>query len=43
VVIETGLELDVVAVYTAAPEKGQVVALHTERVPVRRLATPAKR
>jgi len=37
VVIETGLELDIVAVYTAAPERGQVVALHTERVPARRL------
>jgi len=43
VVIESGLELDVVAVYTAAPERGQVVALHTERVPARRLPTPVTR
>jgi hypothetical protein len=40
VVIECGLELDVVGVYTAAAEKGQVATLHTERVPRRRLATP---
>jgi hypothetical protein len=40
VVIETGLELDVVAVYTAGAERGQVATLHTERVPPRRLATP---
>ena len=39
VVIKSGLELDVVAVYTAAPERGQVATLHTERVPARRLAT----
>lgn len=38
VVIESGLELDVVAVYTAAPEKGMVTTLEIERVPVRRLA-----
>src|SRR5262249_23098592 len=38
VVIECGLELDVVAVSTAAADKGQVVTLHTERVPVRRLS-----
>jgi hypothetical protein len=43
VVIESGLELDIVAVYTAAPERGEVVTLHTERVPARRLATPIKR
>lgn len=40
VVIECGLELDVVAVYTAAPDKGQVATLHTERVPARRLGIP---
>jgi hypothetical protein len=40
VVIECVLELDVVAVYTASPERGQVATLHTERVPARRLATP---
>ena len=40
VVIESGLELDVVAVHTAAPERGQVATLHTERVPPRRRATP---
>jgi hypothetical protein len=40
VVIESGLELDVVAVYTAGTEKGQVTSLHTERVPARRLAGP---
>lgn len=40
VVIESGLELDVVAVYTACPERGQVATLHTERVPPRRLAKP---
>jgi hypothetical protein len=40
VVIESGLELDVVAVYTAGSERGQVATLHTERVPPRRLATP---
>jgi hypothetical protein len=39
VVIESGLELDVVAVYTAGAERGQVATLHTERVPRRRLAT----
>ena len=38
VVIQSGLELDVVSVYTAAPEKGQVATLHTERVPPRRLS-----
>jgi hypothetical protein len=38
VVIESGLELDVVAVYTASPVRGQVTTLHTERVPARHLA-----
>jgi hypothetical protein len=42
VVIESGLELDVVAVYTAAPAKGEVTTFHTERVPPRRLATPTR-
>jgi hypothetical protein len=37
VVIESGVELDVVAVYTAAGGDGQVETLHTERVPARRL------
>ena len=33
------IELDVVAVYTAAPTPGnQVSSIHTERVPVRRVA-----
>jgi hypothetical protein len=41
VVIESGIELDVVAVYTAGPDKGEVVSLHTERVPARRLGPPA--
>jgi hypothetical protein len=40
VVIESGLELDVVAVYTASAVKGEVTTLHTERVPARRLAMP---
>jgi hypothetical protein len=40
VVIESGLELDVVAVYTASPEKGEVTTLEIERVPPRRLAPP---
>jgi Concanavalin A-like lectin/glucanases superfamily len=40
VVINCGLELDVVAVYTAGAERGQVATLHTERVPPRRLAMP---
>jgi Concanavalin A-like lectin/glucanases superfamily len=40
VVIESGLELDIVAVYTAGTERGQVATLHTERLPTRRLATP---
>ena len=34
-VIESDFELDVVAVYTAAPEHGDVQTLHTERVPAR--------
>jgi hypothetical protein len=37
VVIESDVELDVVAVYTAAGRDGQVVTLHTERVYPRRL------
>jgi hypothetical protein len=37
VVIESDVELDVVAVYTAAGRDGQVETLHTERVPPRRL------
>jgi hypothetical protein len=41
-VIESGLELDIVAVYTAGTERGQVATLHTERLPTRRLATPPK-
>lgn len=41
VVIESGLELDVVVVYTAAnADGGQVATLHTERVPPRLLAKP---
>ena len=35
VVIESEVELDVVSVYTAAGRDGQVVTLHTERVPPR--------
>ena len=34
-VIESDVELDVVAVYTAAGEHGDVQTLHTERVPAR--------
>ena len=34
-VVETDVELDVVAVYTAAEEHGGVKTLHTERVPAR--------
>ena len=34
-VFESDVELDVVAVYTAAGEKGEVETLHTERVPAR--------
>jgi hypothetical protein len=34
-VMESDVELDVVAVYTAAGEHGDVQALHTERVPAR--------
>ena len=37
VVIESAVELDVVAVYTAAGSTGQVETLHTERVPARRV------
>jgi lysyl endopeptidase len=36
-VIESNVELDVVAVYTAASERGQVEALQTERVPARKI------
>jgi len=36
-VIESGVELDVVAVYTAGGEHAQVEALNTERVPVRKV------
>jgi CARDB len=36
VVLESDVELDVVAVYTAAGGDGQVETLHTERVPPRR-------
>jgi hypothetical protein len=35
VVIESDVELDVVAVYTAAGDSGQVQTLHMERVPAR--------
>ncbi len=35
--IESNVELDVVAVYTAADKHGQVVTLDTERVPVRKI------
>lgn len=38
VVVQSARELDVVAVYTAAPTPGnQVASIHTERVPVRRV------
>ena len=37
VVIESEVELDIVAVYTAAGSTGQVETLHMERVPARRL------
>ena len=38
VVVQSARELDVVAVYTAAPTPGnQVSSIHTERVPVRRV------
>jgi hypothetical protein len=36
VVLESDVELDVVAVYTAAGADGQVETLHTERIPPRR-------
>ena len=42
VVIETDVELDVVAVYTAAGRDGEVATLHTERVPARRQGAPCK-
>ena len=37
VVIESPVELDVVAVYTASGSTGQIETLHTERVPARRV------
>ncbi len=42
VVIESKVELDVVAVYTAAGSEGQVETLHTERVPPRRQRAVAR-
>jgi hypothetical protein len=39
-VIRAPRELDVVAVYTAGPIRGEVASLHTERVPARRVAVP---
>ena len=42
VVIESEVELDVVAVYTAAGREGQVETLHTERVSPRRRAAGAR-
>jgi hypothetical protein len=36
-VIESNVELEVVAVYTAAGENGQVATMQTERVPVRKI------
>jgi hypothetical protein len=39
VVVESDVELDVVAVYTAAGRHDQVETLHTERVPPRRANT----
>lgn len=42
VVIESEVELDVVAVYTAAGRDEQVETLHTERVPPRRRAAGAR-
>ena len=39
VAVQSAREMDVVAVYTAAPTPGnQVSSIHTERVPVRRVA-----
>lgn len=35
VVIESDVELDVVAVYSAGPRKGELSTMHTERVPAR--------
>lgn len=37
VVVQSKQELDVVAVYTAAPVAGQVSSFHTERVPLRKV------
>jgi hypothetical protein len=42
VVIECGAELDVVAVYTAVGANDRVETLHTERVPSRKVALPAR-
>src|SRR4051794_11108789 len=39
VVIESDVELDIVAVYTAAGDSGQVQTLHMERVPPRSTTT----
>lgn len=39
-VIRAPRDLDVVAVYTAAPLNGQVATMHTERVPLRRVVVP---
>ena len=36
-VVESNVELDVVAVYTASGENGHITALQTERVPVRKI------
>jgi hypothetical protein len=38
VVIQSPVELDIVAVYTASGSTGQVETLHTERVPPRKIA-----
>lgn len=43
VVIESTVELDVVAVYTAAGGDRQVETIHTERVPARLIKEPKKR
>ena len=42
VVIESAVELDVVAVYTAANTKKQVESLHTERVPARQVSASTR-
>ncbi|MGA9771554.1 MAG: hypothetical protein WBV94_21150 [Blastocatellia bacterium] len=38
VVVQSPVELDIVAVYTASGSTGQVETIHTERVPPRRIA-----